>query len=97
MRLTCKEQASALKKQSSSASQFEGSQFDKSAAYAFLQAYALHPGWAIVDHELDLLEGVVDQEPRYLSPRHLEENWNPRFFNLHSILANFWYKMEQLT
>lgn len=61
MGLTCKEQASALKNQPSGGSQYEGRQLDKCAAYAFLQAYALHPGWAIVDHELDMLEDMVDQ------------------------------------
>lgn len=94
MGLTCKEQASALKNQPSGMSQHEGNQLEKCAAYAFLQAYALHPGWAIVDHELDMLEDVVDQTPGYL--RYLNEDWSPWSFNLQSILAKFRYKIEQL-
>lgn len=96
MGLTCKEQASALKNQPSILSQHEGEQLDKCAACAFLQAYALHPGWAIVDHELDMLEDVAYQMPRFLTPKRLEKDWNIRI-NLHSILATFRYKMEQLS
>ncbi len=94
MGLSCKEQASALKNQRSDISKDEGYQLDECAAYAFLQAYALHPGWAIVDYELDMLECVVDQTPGYL--KSLQESWSPWLFNLRSILATFRYKMDQL-
>ncbi len=92
--LTCKEQASALKNQPDSHSRFEEDKLDGCAAYAFLQAYALHPGWAIVDHELDMLEDVVNQTPGYLN--HLNEDWRPWGYNLRSILEFFRYKEEQL-
>ena len=92
MGLTCKEQASALKDQPER--QSEGYRLDRCAAFAFLQAYALHPGWAIVDQELDMLEDVVNQMPGYL--RSLDDSWIPNSFNLRSILADFRYKVEQL-
>ena len=90
--LTCKEQASALKHQPYS--QHKGDVLDRCAAYAFLQAYALHPGWAIVDHELDMLEDVVNQTPRHFN--YLNKHWTPHLFNLRSILETFRYKEEQL-
>ncbi len=91
MGLTCKEQASALKNRGGWR-KLEGDELDECAAYTFLQAYALRPGWAIVDYELDMLEDEVDQMPRYL--KYLQESWNPSDFNLRSILATFRYKME---
>ena len=90
MGLKCKEQAAAVKNQP-----YNKGPLNKCAAYAFLQAYALHPGWAIVDHELDMLDDAVHQIPAHLAPRRLSTDWGPQGFNLHSILA-FRYKMEQL-
>lgn len=31
---------------------------NKSAAFAFRQAYILHPGWEVLDQELDMLEAM---------------------------------------
>ena len=75
-------------------SKYARDRLDTCAAYAFLQAYALHPGWAVVDHELDMLENVVDQMSR-LERERVDTIWN-QHFNLQSILETFRYKMEQL-
>lgn len=64
---------------------------DKSAAFAFLQAYALHPGWEAADQELDALQrSLVYWKPPVLG-------WSLEDWNLGGILQGFRYRTELQT
>lgn len=67
---------------------------DKLAAFAFLQAYALHPGWEAADQELDALQRA-HKPIRYWNPRSLA--WRIWEWNVHDILQYFRYKAERQT
>ena len=67
---------------------------DKSAEFAFLQAYALHPGWEAADQELDALQRSCESTAYRNSP---SLGWDLAGWNLEGILQGFRYRAERQT
>ena len=67
---------------------------DKSAAFAFLQAYALHPGWEAADQELDALQRSHESVHCWHSP---SLGWSLQGWNVEGILQGFRYSTERQT
>lgn len=68
---------------------------NKLAAYAFLQAYTLRPGWGRVDHELDMLE-VSEKEATLLMNTTSIRGWRLHDWNVLGVLDSFRYKERDL-